>query len=159
MNKWRPIIIRFLCFDLKSDRRLRVIYMTNFAWLLCYRTLLLRTVRKPMYLALTLLLTSNYFHAKLGADLFNTCRINRTSLESSSGLRLTLRQNTCSIAFRILEYENRDTFVSLPKCVVTKLMQPIFKRGYNITTFLQLIGEITSAIVHSSPSKRCLTLS
>ena len=29
--------------------------------------------------------------------------------------------------------ENRDTSVSLPKYVITKLMQPIFKRGCNIT--------------------------
>ena len=29
--------------------------------------------------------------------------------------------------------ENRDTSVSLQKYVVTKLMQPIFKRGYNET--------------------------
>ena len=29
--------------------------------------------------------------------------------------------------------ESRDTFVSLPAYVVTKLMQPIFKRGYNVT--------------------------
>ena len=29
--------------------------------------------------------------------------------------------------------ESRDTSVSLPKYVVTKLMQPIFKRGCNIT--------------------------
>ena len=29
--------------------------------------------------------------------------------------------------------ENRNTFVSVPKYVVTKLMQPIFKRGYNVT--------------------------
>ena len=29
--------------------------------------------------------------------------------------------------------ESKDTTVSLPKYVVTKLMQPIFKRGYNVT--------------------------
>ena len=29
--------------------------------------------------------------------------------------------------------ESRDTSVSLPSYVVTKLMQPIFKRGYNVT--------------------------
>ena len=29
--------------------------------------------------------------------------------------------------------ESRDTSVSLPAYVVTKLMQPIFKRGYNVT--------------------------
>ena len=29
--------------------------------------------------------------------------------------------------------ENRDTSVSLPKYVVTKQMQPIFKRGHNVT--------------------------
>ena len=29
--------------------------------------------------------------------------------------------------------ESRDTFVSLPSYVVTKLMQPIFKRCYNVT--------------------------
>ena len=29
--------------------------------------------------------------------------------------------------------ESRDTSVSLPSYIVTKLMQPIFKRGYNVT--------------------------
>ena len=29
--------------------------------------------------------------------------------------------------------ENRDTSASLPTYVVTKLMKPIFKRGYNVT--------------------------
>ena len=29
--------------------------------------------------------------------------------------------------------ENNDTFVSLPKYALTKLMLPIFKRGYNVT--------------------------
>ena len=29
--------------------------------------------------------------------------------------------------------ESRDTFVSLPTYIVTKLMQPIFKCGYNFT--------------------------
>ena len=29
--------------------------------------------------------------------------------------------------------ESRHTSVSLPTCVVTKLMKPIFKRGYNVT--------------------------
>ena len=29
--------------------------------------------------------------------------------------------------------ENSDTSICQPKSVVTKLMQPIFKRGYNVT--------------------------
>ena len=28
---------------------------------------------------------------------------------------------------------SRDTFVNLPSYIATKLMQPIFKRGYNVT--------------------------
>ena len=31
------------------------------------------------------------------------------------------------------KYESKDTSVSLPKYVVTKLMQLIFKGGYNVT--------------------------
>ena len=42
--------------------------------------------------------------------------------------------NTSTIAFPYLgKDENRDTSVILPSYVVTKLMQPIFKRGCNVT--------------------------
>ena len=108
--------------------------MTNFTWFFRFETFLLRTVRLGMYLALTLLLTSNYFHVRLDAGLLNRCRINGISLESSCGWRLTRRQNTLFNSFLFLgKDESRDTSVSVPIYVVTKLMQLIFKRGYNVT--------------------------
>ena len=55
-------------------------------------------------------------------------------MESSSGWRLTRRQNTLFISFLYLgKDESSDTSVSVPIYVVTKLMQLIFKRGYNVT--------------------------
>ena len=53
------------------------------------------------------------------------CLINRISLESK-------------YLFNSFPYlrkdESKNTWVTLPKYVVTKLMQPIFKPGYNITS-------------------------
>ena len=94
-----------------------------------------------MCLELTLKSTNNYFHVRLSVGLFNTCRINLTSLESSSGWQLMWTRNTSTIAFCIwgkMKYLGKDevswdTPVSRPSYVVTKLMQPIFKRGYNVT--------------------------
>ena len=55
-------------------------------------------------------------------------------MESSSGWRLTRRQNTLCNSFLYLgKDESRDTSVSVPNYIVTKLMQLIFKRGYNVT--------------------------
>ena len=91
-------IIYFLHFDVKSERRQRV---TSFAWLPRCGNLLLKTLRRRICLVLTLQLTNNYFHVRLKAGLFNTCRINLTSLESSSGWQFMPRQNTFTIAFCI----------------------------------------------------------
>ena len=93
-------IIRFFCFDgrVKGGKRR---YLTSFAWFPRCGNFLLRTLRKRMCVVLTLQLTNNYFQVRLDAGLSNTCRINLTSLESSSGWQLMRRQNTFTIAFRI----------------------------------------------------------
>ena len=50
------------------------------------------------------------------------------------GWRLTQRKNILFNSFLYLgKDESRDTSVSVPIYVVTKLMQLIFKRGYNVT--------------------------
>ena len=55
-------------------------------------------------------------------------------MESSSGWRLTRRQNTLFDSLLYLgKDESRGTSVRVPEYVMTKLMQLIFKRGYNVT--------------------------
>ena len=108
--------------------------MTSFAWLPLCGIFLLRTLRWRMCLIFTLQLMNSYFYKRLDAGLFNTCRIKLRNVESSSGWQLMQRQNTSTIAFRIWEKMRAgETCVNLPTYVVTKLMKPIFKHGYNIT--------------------------
>ena len=58
-------IMQFLRFDAKSDKHERVIH-DNFSGFFVMEPFL-RTGKWGMYLALTLLLTSNYFHVRLDA--------------------------------------------------------------------------------------------
>ena len=72
--------------------------MRSFAWFLRYGTVLLKTLRGRLCLALSLPLTSNYFHVRVDAGLFI---IYQASLELSFECQLIRRQRTCSIALHI----------------------------------------------------------
>ena len=76
--------MRFLRFDLKSDRRQRVIY-DRFCLASSLWNPFVENCQKAYVPGPYISIDEQYFHVKLGADLFNTSRITRISLESSSG--------------------------------------------------------------------------
>ena len=126
-------IMRFLRFDLKSDRRQRVIY-DKFCLASSLWNPFVENCQKAYVPGPYITIDEQLLPCKARCRFIQYMPNKPDKFGIKFWMAVDAETKYLFNSFSYLEKdENRDTSVCLPKYVVTKLMQPIFKRASNVT--------------------------